>query len=162
MRFRARLVAAVLLAASAVMARADGRLDGLPPTYPAANNDPRLLPIAREAAPLIAAIDAFYKSHGACPHPNRAAEFAEFGSGLTDGYTAERHGRFVMLQQAQVIPGWIYDTSETRPAACSLWRKLGWDPALIWRRDGDKTGWVFDPGDGSDERPLRLDAGPAR
>jgi hypothetical protein len=162
MRFRAGLVAAVLLAASVVTARADGRLGELPPSYPAAGNDPRLLSIAREAAPLIAAIDAFYRNHGACPQPDRAAELAEFSASLTDGYTAARHGRFVMLQQPQVIPSWIYDTAEARPTACSLWRKLGWDPALIWRRDGDTTGWVFDPGDGSDERPLRLDAGPAR
>jgi hypothetical protein len=137
-------------------------LGGMPSSYRAVDHDRRLTGVAREAVPLIAAIDAFYKNHGACPQPDRAAELAEFRAGLTDGYTAESHGRFVVLQQPHVIPGWIYDTSEAHAGACSLWRKLGWDPALIWRRDGDQTGWVFDPGDGNDERPLRLDAGPAR
>jgi hypothetical protein len=69
------------------------------------------------------------------------------------------HGRFVMLHVPNQPPGWVYSASETHPEACSLWRKLGWDPALIWQRDGDKTGWVFDPGDGSDEKPIRLNLG---
>jgi hypothetical protein len=140
MSFRVAISAAVLLAASVGMARAGDGLGRVPPSYIAADNDLRLMAIAREAVPLIAAIDTFYKSHGACPQPSLDDQLAEFRAHLTDGYAAERHGRFVMLRQPQVIPGWIYDTFETRPGACSLWRKLGWDPALIWRRAGNETG----------------------
>lgn len=152
MSVRSALTAGLLLVISTGIARADGAL--------AADSDRRLMEIAREAIPLIAAIDAFHKSHGDCPQPDRPGDLAEFCAGLADGYTAERHGRFIMLRQPQAIPGWFYDTSAAHPGACSLWRKLGWDPALIWRRDGDKTGWALDPGNGSDERPLRIDVAP--
>ena len=50
---------------------------------------------------------------------------------------------------------WLYYTSPAHPEKCTLWRKLGWDPALIWRRHNGGH-WTFDPGDGTAERPIKL------
>ena len=101
-------------------------------------------------------IDWFYVQHRACPQPSRPAELAELQSELGDGYSVEPVGQFVAIRGISMLSGWLYYTSPQHPARCTLWRKLGWDPALIWRRHGGTAEWVLDPGDGSPEQPLRL------
>jgi len=130
---------------------------GMRSSYRAADHDRRLTGIAREAIPIITALDGFYLRHGACPQPTAAEEIAEWQSGLPASLTAQRHGRFIVITGPTVGPGWIYDISEPDPSECSLSRKLGWDPALVWLKRSDGAHWVFVPGDGSADKPIRID-----
>ena len=118
--------------------------------------DPQWAVAAREARQVIAVIDWFYVQHRACPQPSQPGELAQLQGDLGDGYSAEPQGRFVAIRGISMAADWLYFTSPRHPDRCTLWRKLGWDPALIWRRDGNITSWVFDPGDGGDERPVKL------
>lgn len=122
----------------------------------ASGPDPQSIAAAREARQVIAVIDWFYVQHRACPQPSRPAELAELQSELGDGYSAEPQGQFVAIRGMSMISGWRYYASSNHPDRCTLWRKLGRDPALIWRRHGGGGKWVFDPGDGSAERPIDL------
>jgi hypothetical protein len=130
---------------------------GMRGSYPAVDGDRRLTAVAREATPMIGAVDAFYAAHRACPRPNEPDELAEFRAKLPAGMTAAVQGRFVSIQGKGMELYWLYDVSEPEPRSCTLWRKLGWDRALIWSRGPGGAHWVFDPGDGSDERPVALD-----
>lgn len=118
--------------------------------------NPQLIAVAREARQVIAVIDWFYVQHRACPQPSRPAELVELQSELGDGYSVEPQGQFVAIRGISMMSGWLYYTSPQHPDRCTLWRKLGWDPALIWRRHGGGGKWVFDPRDGSAERPIGL------
>jgi hypothetical protein len=118
--------------------------------------DPQLTAIAREARQAITVINWFYAEHHACPQPSRPAELAAMQSELGDGYSVEPQGQFVEIRGISMASGWLYYTSPDHPDRCTLWRKLGWDPGLIWRRHRDGEKWVYDPGDGSDERSIRF------
>jgi hypothetical protein len=118
--------------------------------------DPQLIRVAQEARQTIAVIDWFYLRHGACPQPSRTSELLALQSGLGDGFTLDLQGQFVAIRGISMTDVWLYYASPAHPDKCTLWRKLGWDPALIWRRNRGGGRWVFDPGDGSAERPLRL------
>ena len=123
----------------------------------AAGVDPQLAATAREARQVVAVIDWFYAEHQACPQPSRPAELATLRSELGDGYSAEPQGQFVEIRGISMpLAGWLYYTSPQHPDRCTLWRKLGRDPALIWRRHRDGANWVLDPGDGTPERTLAL------
>jgi hypothetical protein len=121
-----------------------------------ARSDPRLIEVAREARQTIAVIDWFYVRHRACPQPSRPAELVALQDGLGDGFSVDLEGQFVAIRGISMSSVWLYYTSPAHPDKCTLWRKLGWDPALIWRRHRGGGRWVFDPGDGSQERPLEL------
>ncbi len=99
-------------------------------------------------------IDWFYVPHRACPEPSRPGELDEMLSGLGDGFSVEKKGQFVEIRGISMLDGWLYYTSPDHPDRCTLWRKLGWDPALIWRRHRGGGSWAYDPGDGTPERPL--------
>src|SRR5262245_13514393 len=111
----------------------------------------QLIAVAEEARQVIAVLDWFYVRRRACPQPSHPAEMAELQGQLGDGYSVEPRGQFVAISGISTMADWLYYTSPARPDHCTLWRKLGWDPALIWRRAGNTTGWVFDPGDGGGE-----------
>jgi hypothetical protein len=128
----------------------------------AASTNPQLIAIAQEAREAIAVIDWFYVEHRACPQPSRPGELEELQAGLGDGYSIDRQGQFVSIRGISMAQGWLYYTSPAHPDRCTLWRKLGWDPALIWRRGGGSTRWSYDPGDGGAERPITLRSGPSR
>ena len=125
------------------------------PEFPA-RADPRLSEVAGEARQTIAVIDWFYVRHRACPQPSRPAELEALQDGLGDGFSVDLQGRFVAIRGISMIAAWLYYTSSTHSDKCTLWRKLGWDPALIWRRDRSGGRWWFDPGDGSGERLLKV------
>ena len=126
------------------------------PAAAAEGVDPLLASVASEARETIAVLDWFYVQHRACPQPAQPAELAELQSGLGDGFSVDRQGQFVAIRGISMADVWFYYASPDHPDRCTLWRKLGWDPALIWRRRGNSTGWVLDPGDGTAERPLKL------
>jgi len=119
-------------------------------------SDPSLVAIASEARQTIAVIDWFYVQHRACPQPSRPAELEELQRDLGDGFSVELQGQFAAIRGISMSSVWFYYTSPARPDKCTLWRKLGWDPALIWRRDRSSGRWVFDPGDGTAERPIKF------
>jgi hypothetical protein len=131
---------------------------GMRASFRAVNRDTRLTPIAREAAPIIQSINRYYKAHGRCPGPNDP-DLAEVRAGLPSNLIATLRDGQTEFREAKAVTGWWYSPADNDPAACELWRKLGWDPALIWRRRGGETKWIFDPGDGSDEKAIDLDAG---
>jgi hypothetical protein len=63
-------------------------------------------------------------------------------------------GQFTEIRGISMAEGWLYYTAPDHPDRCTLWRELGWDPALIWRRGRSGGKWTYDPGDGTPERPL--------
>jgi hypothetical protein len=127
-------------------------------SYKPTNQDARLTPIAREALPVIQAIDRYYSGHGQCPRPTESG-VAELRKDLPESLAATPRGDKIEFRGAKAVTGWIYYSSDAEPAVCQLWRKLGWDPALVWLRRGDQTRWIFVPGDGSGEKMIDLDIG---
>jgi hypothetical protein len=129
---------------------------GMSSTYRAADHDRRLTGIAREAAPAIQAIDRFYKAHAQCPREDDLEELRQDLPQNVD--VSDRVGRIEFRVSASAN-GWLYSPGRTDPSSCSLWHKLGWDPALVWLRHGEQTKWVFVPGDGSEGTTIDLDIG---
>ena len=129
---------------------------GLIDAPPVHADDARLAVTAREARQVIAVIDWFYRDHHVCPQPSRPADLAVLQSELGDGYSAEQRGQFVQIRGISMAAEWLYYTSPDHPDTCTLWRKIGWDPALIWRRERGGGRWAFDPGDGGPERTLKI------
>jgi hypothetical protein len=122
----------------------------------ASGADPQLAVIAREARQVISVIDGFYAQHHACPQSSRPEELAELQAELGDGYSVDPQGQFVAIRGISMALPWLYYTSSSHPDACTLWRKLGWDPALIWRRHRGGAKWMYIPGDGRDEIPVKF------
>lgn len=140
---------------------ADDYPGGMSLGYPVTYYDRRMTDIAREAIPIIAALNGFYGRHGQCPRPGIPGELTELRTGLR-GFVATRQGQFVEISSPEMITGWVYYVFAD-PGSCTLSRKLGWDPDLMWSRSRAGAQWIFVPGDGSDEKPTRLDpASPAR
>jgi hypothetical protein len=131
---------------------------GMPPSYRAANHEVRLTAIAREARPIIQSLDRYYQTHGHCPRPSDG-DLDEIRHGLPSGLVAILRDRQLEFRDAHAIASWSYSSADNDPTACQLWRKLGWDPALVWRRHGAETKWLFVPDDGSDEKGIDLDIG---
>ena len=129
---------------------------GMRPSYQATDRDARLTPIAREAIPVIKSIDRYYSTHGQCPRPTESG-LAELRKDLPEGLIATLRGDKIEFRDAKAVTGWLYYSSDEEPTVCQLWRKLGWDPALVWLRRGDQTRWIFVPGDGSDQKMIDLD-----
>ena len=129
---------------------------GFPSPYPATDHDARLTGIAGEAIPIILAVEEFHVRHGQCPRPIIPGELAELRAGLPAGLVAKAHGRFVEIRAPGMPAGWLYYVSDD-PGSCTLSRKLGWDPDLVWSRTPGGAQWIFVPGDGGGEKPIRLD-----
>jgi hypothetical protein len=120
----------------------------------AARGGPDPARVALEAREAVAVIDWFYVRHRACPQPSRPGEIDELLGGLGDGFSVETKGQFVEIRGISMLGSWLYYTSPDHPDRCTLWRKLGWDPSVIWRRHAGGGKWYYDPGDGTPERPL--------
>jgi hypothetical protein len=131
---------------------------GMSPSYRATDHDTRLTPIAREAIPLIRSIGRYYQAHGQCPQVS-ADDLAELQNTIGSDVVATIVAGEIHFGMSGAATRWIYYSADRHRNYCSLSRKLGWDPALVWQRDGEKTNWVFVPGDGSEEKPIQLDIG---
>jgi hypothetical protein len=117
---------------------------GMPPTYNAANYDPRLTREASTATVVIAALNRYRSKHSA--FPAAASQLAPYLPYATAASSSLRHG---------FVCGWYYEkTSNGRGYALS--RSLGWVPCLRYEYHGSKGRWVFVPGDGTPEKPLIL------
>jgi hypothetical protein len=132
---------------------------GMASSYRAADHDRRLTPIARSAAPIIAAIDRFYAANDQCPRVNES-DLSQLRANLPPDLAGTLQGRAIEFRPPGAVSGWLYYASNTDPSSCALSYKLGWDPALEWSRQGARTTWTFVPGDGSDDRTIVLDIGP--
>lgn len=106
---------------------------GMRSNYPAKDNDPKLLACARSAVPIIRAIESYESRTGRLPEE------------LKD----------LAVEQAQV-PSVYYKPG---PNYYTLTIKLGWDPSLVF--SSQDRSWTFDPGDGSPEKRITLNAEPA-
>jgi hypothetical protein len=157
-RIMTALGALAIVAAGLLTAWIIGYPGGIRSSYTPTNHDARLTPIAREAAPMIQAIDRYYSAHGQCPRPTESG-VAELRKDLPEGLTSTLRGDKIELRGANAVTGWLYYSSDAEPTVCQLWRKLGWDPALVWLRRGDQTRWIFVPGDGTDQKMIDLDIG---
>jgi hypothetical protein len=157
---RAAIALAAIMALAIVAGLATAWIVGFPggmrPSYQATDRDARLTPIAREAIPVIKSIDRYYSTHGQCPRPTESG-LAELRKDLPEGLIATLRGDKIEFRDAKAVTGWLYYSSDEEPTVCQLWRKLGWDPALVWLRRGDQTRWIFVPGDGSDQKMIDLD-----
>ena len=103
------------------------RVAGLPPTYSARDQDHRLSEEAKTANPVIAALSRYYAVHSYFPTN--------------------------LSTLAVPTDGWAY---ETHQSGYTLSKKLGWDPVLHYRFESGGGRWVFEPGDGSLERMIKL------
>lgn len=130
---------------------------GLPSSYRARDHDLRLSPVAREALPVIDAIDRFYFAHGRCPRAEDGDLQELRASATKAGFTATPREQQIWFRVPGAGDDWIYSYSVADPKDCQLWRKLGWDPALIWLRHHEGAKWIFVPGDGSAEHTVKLD-----
>ncbi|MBV9017894.1 MAG: hypothetical protein JO058_19765 [Alphaproteobacteria bacterium] len=125
------------------------------PTPAAGGGDAELATVASEARQVIAVINWFYLRHRACPQPSRPGELAILEGELGDGFSATQRDWFVEIRGISMTGSWLYYTSARYPDRCTLWRELGQNATLIWRRhDGGR--WTFEPGDGGSERPIKV------
>ncbi|MBV8568065.1 MAG: hypothetical protein JO273_21680 [Methylobacteriaceae bacterium] len=129
-------------------------LRDVPSSDVARDRDPCLTAIARTALPIIASLARWRALHGICPRLQDRAEFAKL---LPTGahIMATFQGGFI-LSQGEPAP-WIYQAPAQDPTQCSLSKKLGWDPDLVYKLDGASAHWFFSPGDGEDDRRVVLD-----
>lgn len=127
---------------------------GMRSGYRPSEHDRRLTSIAVEAIPIIQAINRYYEAHGRCPTGPDLAELHESFPGFVGIPVGSPAGE-VEFRRSKSIVGWLYFADQ--PTVCGLWRKLGWDPSLIWQRSGHWTQWIFDPGDGSKQIEVTLD-----
>ncbi len=107
---------------------------GMRSTYPAKDNDPRLLVVARSITPVIDRIDAYRTRTGKLPATTEDA----------DAHQPDPSSLY-----------YIYTIDEDHYL---LWIKLGWDPSLVF--NSKDRSWTFVPGDGSPEKRIKLDAEP--
>ena len=106
---------------------------GMRSSYPAKDYDPRLTREAATGLPLIAAINRYHEENSAFP--------------------ATKADLAVPSDKAE--SRWDYRRDQDG-SGYSLFHPLGWDPSLQYRSNGTQGQWVFDPGDGSEEKPILL------
>jgi len=114
---------------------------GMRPTYEATDYDPRLTRVAKTAKAAIAAVEAFHREHSVYP-----SEAAALGPYLPSAPPTAK---------APEICGWYYSRNPDG-SGYTLARKLGWDPCLLYERDGSRVRWVFATGDGSPDQTILL------
>jgi hypothetical protein len=128
----------IILAIALLTTAGCGWPGGMPPTYPAKNNDPKLTKYAESLAPIIKAIESFKDQHSRFPK-DTAEVLAELPNPMAEKnrwhYHADDNGYWISI-------------------------KLGWDPSLTY--DGSKDVWIFEPGDGSPETQIKLDVDTTR
>ena len=142
-RFTRRAALLALFGCAAIAAHAETPGGRRPGDYPN-DRDPRLTALARSAQPIIVAIERF---RAANQHFPSTAEAAGLEIERIKGQVA---GTFAALGD------WLY-YPERDGSGYTLSRKLGWDPRLIYQREGTGQRWIYDPGDGSEQKEIILE-----
>jgi hypothetical protein len=75
---------------------------------------------------------------------------------LGDGFSVDAAGRLAAIRGISMSSVWYYYASPVHPENCTLWRNLGADRALVWRRHRGGDGWTFVTGDGGGERRIKV------
>ncbi|WP_342359850.1 hypothetical protein [Terrarubrum flagellatum] len=101
---------------------------------------------------IIAALDRFAQERDGYPDPHRSGNAELLTGYLGPAGPAFARGRFIMIGEGPTT--WIYYRASGQARDYSLSYKLGWDPKLVYRREGGQGRWTVDPGDGGEERPL--------
>jgi hypothetical protein len=112
------------------------------------NNDPKLMDVARTAAPIIASLNRYQAERGRFPtldDPALSAGLPKDVVVTSRGFRIDGH-----------LPEWLYSLDD-RKTLYRLSYKLGWDPKLIFTKSIDESYWEYDPGDGADPTRLILD-----
>jgi hypothetical protein len=123
--------------------------------YQARDGDVHLTKIARGALPLIDAIERYRTEHAVYPDSRSDADMAALTSYLPGSQKVVHIGdRFEF--DGGLLPRWIYSVWGQERAAYSLSIKLGWDPRMSYRRGASGAQWVFEPGDGNEEKVISL------
>jgi hypothetical protein len=152
--FRCLALAASLCLAPVHWACAQNSIGGVPPGYQPKPHDPMLTEVARTGLPVIAALDRYRAEKGSYPPPESFADVRRYlPAGVTIVHT---DGSFAILKTGPGIREWIYTRAMPEVDGYGLSAKLGWDPELVYRRNGADRRWVFVPGDGAEERVLDL------
>ena len=106
---------------------------GISPTYPARDYDPKLTGYANLLLPVIHALNSHIQDNGRAP---------------------------TSLEQLEAIvsfPPNLYYIPESYMSESESYRvgiQLGWDPILWYESNSRK--WIFDPGDGTSEKSIKL------
>jgi hypothetical protein len=111
------------------------------------DNDAALM---ADAKPILTALDRYRADHDCYPN----ADDPPLAKYLPAGIEISRAGQRTQLYTDSPVNGWLYEHSDQNCLAYTLSRKLGWDPRLIYRREGPTGQWVRDPGDGGAEQVL--------
>lgn len=142
-RFTRRAALLVLFGCAAIAARAETPGGRRPGDYPN-DRDPRLTALARSAQPIITAIERFRAANRHFPSVDEAAALE------IERIKGRKTGTFAALGE------WLY-YPESDGSGYTLARKLGWDPRLLYQREGTAQRWVYDPGDGSAQKEIVLE-----
>ena len=110
------------------------------PSFDAKDFDPRLSKKAASATPIIATIQHYRINHGFFP-PNLKAFRDDLPKSCIVDY--------------DMVDDWRYDRSHDE-LSFKLVAKLGWDPSLIYEATDTTHAWTFDPGDGSEMKPVKF------
>jgi hypothetical protein len=132
-----------------------GSIGGLSGSYRARDGDILLTQIARTASPVIIALARFRAAHQRYPDPARDQDLAELSASLPPGLKATRVGRWLAFDVG-AGPVWQYYPDTRTGASYTLSIKLGWDPRLVYFAGSGAGRWVFDPGDGSEQKDIVL------
>jgi hypothetical protein len=105
-----------------------GWIGGMRSSYNAKDYDRRLTKRAKSALSVIQEVELYHKEHGR--FPSEAKDYETSNSDYTPDADYQGYRLYI---------------------------KFGWDPSLRYVHNGKVGIWIFDPGDGSPEREIKLD-----
>ena len=143
-----------MLVYAAAVAHLSG-IGGLHSGYRARDGDLLLTRIARSALPIIGTLDRYKATHGVFPNSASAADASALASDLPPSVKVVRQGGWLAFETGGPSP-WTYYLLGSDGRSYTLSTKLGWDPRLAYRRSPAGAQWIFEPGDGSDQRFIDL------
>jgi hypothetical protein len=128
-------------------------LEGCLPVTQLKPQDPFLTAQAVTARPIILAARQLIETYGRAPTEDELkAHLAQKSI-----QAQPPQGGWISPPLNGPFGAWLYFSKEK---GFSLYLKLGWDPALLYEESAKDQGeWIFDPGDGSDEKKLDLKVG---
>jgi hypothetical protein len=153
--FVALALIGIVVAAALVLAAHRSNVGGLSGSYSARDGDAFLTRVAGSALPVIDALARFRAAHLRYPNPENQEDITVLSGFLPHGIKVTPIGDWLAFDVGGG-PAWQYRPNSPAGTSYTLSIKLGWDPRLVYFADADTTRWVFDPGDGSEEKAIAL------